>query len=124
MKLKIYQVDAFAEKPFEGNPAAIMQAIAEENNLAETAFFIPADDGFHIRWFTPTKEVKLCGHATLAAAYTQLIPYWSDRLGKSELSAKQVSARVGKVLCELDGDRVLISGTAVKYMEGSIEIRE
>ncbi len=80
MKLSIYQIDAFAEKAFEGNPAAvvpleywlpdtIMQSIAEENNLAETAFFVPTESGFHIRWFTPSKEVKLCGHATLASAF-------------------------------------------------------
>ncbi len=259
MKLTIYQIDAFAEKSFEGNPAAVvpleewlpesvMQAIAEENNLAETAFFVPAVAGFHIRWFTPNKEMKLCGHATLASAfvlfnilgynesllsfdslsgpltvtkegelltlnfpsqpparcdippllikglgrkpteclenedyiavfereedvfdidpnheclkqlelrgvivtapssefdfivrffapkfgipedpvtgsaYTQLVPYWSARLGKSNLVAKQVSARGGKVICTLTCDRVLISGSAVKYMEGMIEI--
>jgi len=260
MKLKIYQIDAFAEKPFEGNPAAVvpltqwlppttMQAIAEENNLAETAFYVPANSGFHIRWFTPNKEVKLCGHATLASAfvlfnilnyesdaitfeslsgplyvakdgdlltldfphqepkstyapeelvrglgktplecyenedflavfesegdisemtpdhnelkkldlrgvivtapsseydfvarffapkygipedpvtgsaYTQLTPYWGRKLGKSKLRAKQISSRGGKLLCELKGDRVLISGSAVKYMEGTIEIK-
>jgi predicted PhzF superfamily epimerase YddE/YHI9 len=80
MELDIYQVDAFANKAFEGNPAAIcplnewlpddvMQNIAAENNLAETAFFIPTKSGFYIRWFTPTKEVSLCGHATLASAH-------------------------------------------------------
>lgn len=80
MKLPIYQIDAFAEKPFEGNPAAIcpldewlpgkmMQSIAQENNLSETAFFVPTQTGFHIRWFTPLAEVDLCGHATLASAY-------------------------------------------------------
>jgi len=259
MKLDIYQVDAFAEKNFEGNPAAVvpldrwlpdvvMQAIAEENNLAETAFFVPSEKGFHIRWFTPNSEVKLCGHATLASAYalftflgckekalsfeslygvlrvtkeddlltldfpvqppevcsapalltaglgkapvaclkhddhiavfdneedvlsikpnhealkqldlrgvivtapssefdfvarffapklgvpedpvtgsayTQLMPYWSDRLGKLKLQAKQLSSRGGKLLCEIKGDRVLISGRAVTYMTGSIEI--
>jgi PhzF family phenazine biosynthesis protein len=260
MKLDIYQIDAFAEKQFEGNPAAVvpldewlpesvMQAIAEENNLAETAFFVPTESGYHIRWFTPNKEVKLCGHATLASAYvlfdilgskeeilsfeslsgellvsktgnlltlnfpvqspvicstpdllaaglgkvpleclkhddyvavfeneeevlslvpnhevlkqldlrgvivtapssefdfiarffapklgvpedpvtgsayTQLMPYWSSKLGKSQLQAKQVSTRGGKILCELKGDRVLISGSAVTYMVGSIEIK-
>ena len=259
MKLDIYQIDAFAEKNFEGNPAAVvpldrwlpdvvMQAIAEENNLAETAFFVPSEKGFHIRWFTPNSEVKLCGHATLASAYvlftflgykekvlsfeslsgellvtkmgdlltldfpvqppeicnistrlteglgkapveclkhddyiavfdneedvlsikpnhealkqldlrgvivtapssefdfvarffapklgvpedpvtgsayTQLMPYWSDRLGKLKLQAKQLSSRGGKLLCEIKGDRVLISGRAVTYMTGSIEI--
>ncbi len=80
MKLSIYQIDAFAENPFEGNPAAIcpleewlsdelMQSIAEENNLSETAFFVPTEQGFHIRWFTPDTEVDICGHATLASAY-------------------------------------------------------
>ena len=260
MKLKIYQIDAFAEKPFEGNPAAVvpltqwlpdttMQAIAAENNLAETAFYVHANSGFHIRWFTPNKEVKLCGHATLASAfvlfnilnydsdaimfeslsgplyvakdgdlltldfpnqepqstyapealirglgkapvecyknedflavfesegdisemtpdhnelkkldlrgvivtapsseydfiarffapkygipedpvtgsaYTQLTPYWGRKLSKSKLRAKQISSRGGKLLCELKGDRVLISGSAVKYMEGTIEIK-
>lgn len=259
MKLAIYQIDAFAEKPFEGNPAAvvpldvwlpdsIMQAIAAENNLAETAFFVRSQHGYHIRWFTPNSEVSLCGHATLASAfvlfnllgyqqpvvsfeslsgelrvtqadglltldfpiqppqachtpeplirglgkaplaclkhddyvavfenekdvlairpdydalqqldlrgvivtapssefdfiarffapklgvpedpvtgsaYTQLIPYWSDKLGKSRLQAKQVSARGGKLGCERKGERVLISGRAVTYMMGSIEI--
>lgn len=259
MKLDIYQIDAFAERPFEGNPAAvvpledwlpdsIMQAIAEENNLAETAFFVPSPDGFHIRWFTPTKEVALCGHATLASAYalfnflgwqekvvsfdslsgplhvseadglltldfpsqppepcsipeslvaglgkvpveclkhddyvavfeseedvfgiepdhealkqldlrgvvatarssefdfiarffapkfgipedpvtgsayTELTPYWSEKLEKLQLRAKQVSRRGGKVFCELKGDRVLISGTAVVYMMGRINV--
>ena len=80
MKLKIFQVDAFADHVFEGNPAAvipleswlpneIMQKIAMENNLSETAFFVAKDDGFHIRWFTPLAEVDLCGHATLASAH-------------------------------------------------------
>jgi len=80
MKIPVYQIDAFANKPFEGNPAAIcplqswlpdetMQSISEENNLSETAFFIPIENGFHIRWFTPVAEVDLCGHATLASAY-------------------------------------------------------
>lgn len=80
MELTLYQVDAFADKPFTGNPAAIcplenwlpdevMQAIAMENNLSETAFFVPVETGYHIRWFTPVSEVKLCGHATLASAF-------------------------------------------------------
>jgi PhzF family phenazine biosynthesis protein len=80
MQLIIYQEDAFAEKVFSGNPAAViplqkwlpdetMQNIASENNLSETAFFIPEGSGFHIRWFTPVSEVDLCGHATLASAH-------------------------------------------------------
>jgi PhzF family phenazine biosynthesis protein len=80
MRIPLYQVDAFTSRLFGGNPAAVcplrewlseptMQAIAAENNLAETAFFAPAGDGYLLRWFTPTVEVDLCGHATLASAY-------------------------------------------------------
>ena len=80
MKLSLYQIDAFANKIFEGNPAAVipldnwlpdktMQSIAQENNLSETAFFCPSDNNYEIRWFTPNSEVELCGHATLASAY-------------------------------------------------------
>ncbi len=84
MEISLYQIDAFASKLFEGNPAAVcpldewlpddtMQAIAAENNLSETAFFVPTGSGFHIRWFTPVSEVDLCGHATLASAYVLFI---------------------------------------------------
>jgi len=80
MKLPIYQVDAFASEPFEGNPAAVcpldewladelMQQIAMENNLSETAFFVEQENEYRLRWFTPTTEVDLCGHATLASAH-------------------------------------------------------
>ena len=80
MELNIYQVDAFSSQLFHGNPAAIiplgdwldedlMQKIAAENNLSETAFFVPEEEGYDIKWFTPTIEVDLCGHATLAAAH-------------------------------------------------------
>lgn len=80
MKIKIYQVDAFTETVFGGNPAAVcpldswlddalLQNIAAENNLAETAFYVKTADGFHLRWFTPKSEVDLCGHATLATAH-------------------------------------------------------
>lgn len=80
MSLPLFQVDAFTDTPFRGNPAAVcllsqareaawMQAVAAEMNLSETAFVSPASDGFDLRWFTPTVEVALCGHATLAAAH-------------------------------------------------------
>ncbi|MDX1454359.1 MAG: PhzF family phenazine biosynthesis protein [Gammaproteobacteria bacterium] len=81
MKLEFFQVDAFTSEPLRGNPAAVvpleswlsddrMLAIAAENNLSETAFFVPHDSGgYHLRWFTPTREVDLCGHATLATAH-------------------------------------------------------
>src|SRR5437868_4790537 len=80
MRLPIYQIDAFADRVFAGNPAAVvpleewlpdatLQAIAAENNLSETAFFIRQGETYALRWFTPTVEVDLCGHATLASAY-------------------------------------------------------
>ena len=81
MSLAIHQVDAFAERAFTGNPAAVcildtrrddawMQAVATEMNLSETAFLEPRDDGsFSLRWFTPAVEVDLCGHATLSSAH-------------------------------------------------------
>ena len=81
MKLDLYQVDAFADRVFNGNPAAvvplrawlddsILQKIAQENNLSETAFYVRTEAGHELRWFTPSHEVDLCGHATLAAAHT------------------------------------------------------
>ena len=80
MGVPIYQVDALTERPYQGNPAAVcllqapkdeawMQAVANENNLSETAFLFPEKDGYRLRWFTPKSEVKLCGHATLASAH-------------------------------------------------------
>lgn len=92
-KLDIYQVDAFTDHLFGGNPAAVvplqtwlpeatMQAIAAENNLSETAFFVPENEGFHIRWFTPSIEVALCGHATLATAFVifEKLNYTSENI--------------------------------------------
>jgi PhzF family phenazine biosynthesis protein len=80
MGIAIYQVDAFTEKPFRGNPAAVcillktgeeawMQNVAREMNLSETAFLHKQRDGFNLRWFTPAVEVELCGHVTLASAH-------------------------------------------------------
>lgn len=109
MKQKIYQVDAFADRLFSGNPAAvcpmqqwledeILQNIAMENNLAETAFYVKQGDKYEIRWFTPAVEVDLCGHATLAAAYvlfnheghkSDTIQFYSPRSG--ELTVKQTN---------------------------------
>jgi PhzF family phenazine biosynthesis protein len=254
-----YQIDAFTQNVFEGNPAAVcplphwldaavLQAIASENNLSETAFFVAARSGYELRWFTPVAEVDLCGHATLASAYVlfellgyarpaitfatrsgdlivkrhgerlamdfptrpprrcaapaaliaglgltpievlaaedyvavleheqqvrelrpdltplsaldlrgvaitapgrdadfvsrffapkhgipedpvtgslhcALTPYWAERLGKQSLIAHQVSRRGGTLLCELAGERVMLSGHAVKFMVGQIEV--
>jgi PhzF family phenazine biosynthesis protein len=262
MRIPLYQVDAFTSRLFGGNPAAVcplqqwlpdatMQGIAAENNLAETAFFAPRGDGYLLRWFTPTVEVELCGHATLASGYVVtrilqperssvsfdtlkagrlevtrdgdllamdfpawppeaqtpdprvlaalgtapaqscvtrgrtlavydrtedvaalqpdfaamrrvpganviatapgqngvdfvsryfapnhgvdedpvtgsahcvLTPYWAARLGKQQLTARQVSARGGELVCTLRGDRVTIGGRAVLYLEGTITV--
>ncbi len=100
MNLSIYQVDAFTKHLFGGNPAAIvplatwlpapeMQKIAAENNLAETAFFIPQGENFELRWFTPELEIDLCGHATLATAhilFTEL-SYTKDQIHFHTLNA-------------------------------------
>lgn len=106
MKQKIYQIDAFTDKVFSGNPAAVcpldkwlsdelLQQIAMENNLAETAFYVKQDNQFQIRWFTPTVEVDLCGHATLAAAFVLFnyenhpgnqINFYSTRSGQLTVS--------------------------------------
>lgn len=252
-----YQIDAFTDHVFGGNPAAVcpldswprddlMQSIAAENNLSETAFFVPEDEAFRLRWFAPLSEVDMCGHATLASAYVlfeclgyakeqirfvtrsgelqvqragdqlrmdfparpprvctapaallaglkatplavlaaddymavfadpeqvrtlqpdqaelakldlrgviitapgsdvdfvsrffgpkvgipedpvtgsahcTLAPYWGKRLHKHRLQARQTSARGGELVCELEGERVLLYGQAVKFMEGEL----
>jgi predicted PhzF superfamily epimerase YddE/YHI9 len=259
VKLPLFQIDAFTDRLFGGNPAAVvlleswlpdkvLAAIAAENNLAETAFVVPGSDEIPLRWFTPTVEVDLCGHATLAAAHVlfrhvtpsanqvtfatrggnlivsrdaerltldfparpgvpieiseqlvlalgarpseaflardllaifecesavrdlrpdlarvaaldafgvivsapgetvdfvsrffapaagipedpvtgaahcTLVPYWAARLGKSSLTAKQLSFRGGDLACQLAGNRVLISGNAVEYLHGEIDV--
>jgi predicted PhzF superfamily epimerase YddE/YHI9 len=259
LKLPLFQVDAFSNRLFRGNPAAVvlledwlpddvLQAVAAENNLAETAFVIPLEDSCPLRWFTPAVEVDLCGHATLAAGYVlfahrfpererlvfetrsgklfvsragellrldfparpgepiavpgavaealgakpretflardllvvfgdereirdmrpdfdrvaaleamgvivtapgaevdfvsryfaprvgipedpvtgsahcTLVPYWANRLGKTRLTARQLSARGGELSCEIRGDRVGIAGNAVEYLRGEINV--
>lgn len=262
MRLPIYQVDAFTAERFGGNPAAVvpleswlpdavLQSVAAENNLAETAFFVPEGQGWDLRWFTPVTEVELCGHATLATAYVIanvlepgrtepmvfttrkagaltvtregdrlvldfpsrpprpepidarlaevlggpqpqamlgqsyvlvvyedeaqvralspdfkalaalgvmaictapgsggidfvsrffapshgidedpvtgsahciLTPYWAERLGRTQLEARQISKRVGALSCTLAGDRVRMAGDAVLYLEGTIVV--
>ena len=264
MKIPIFQIDAFAEAAFSGNPAAVcplekwldddlLQSIAFENNLSETAFFVAEGKEFHLRWFTPLREVDLCGHATLAAgfvilnhlglvdlevafrtrsgvlyvrrngkslnmyfpilppgevyiaepeivqamglapqlcmrisevhgtpykflvyeteeevaglnpnfsnlqanviataaglnvdfvsrffaplagidedpvtgsAHCTLAPYWAERLGKSELTARQISKRGGNVRCNIEGDRVVLTGECAFYMEGQIYLSD
>ena len=114
MNLKIYQLDAFTNKVFGGNPAAVvpltkwisdelMQKIALENNLAETAFYVWEGDKYHIRWFTPTVEVDLCGHATLATAY-QIFHYENYQKSIIEFNSRSGILKVEKRddLLELD----------------------
>jgi PhzF family phenazine biosynthesis protein len=111
MELRIFQVDAFADRLFGGNPAAVcpleawlpdavMQQIAAENNLAETAFYIRTNGGFHIRWFTPTVEVDLCGHATLASAHVVFVEdrYAGDVVEFASKSGPLKVTREGELL--------------------------
>ena len=99
--MRIYQLDAFTDRLFSGNPAAVipltdwlpderMQQIASENNLAETAFYVKTDEEatYHIRWFTPTVEVDLCGHATLAAGY--VVFFLENKQDGNALAADQI----------------------------------
>lgn len=260
MQIPIFQLDAFTSRRFSGNPAAVcplegwiddtvLQGIAAENNLSETAFLVASGEGFEIRWFTPKAEIDLCGHATLASAavvfkrlrpelqrvrfatrragvlevaraddwlvmdfpsrppapcaapawlapalgaeplevqsardlvarfaneaavrslapdmaavlaggvhavivtapgddcdfcsrffapavgvpedpvtgsaHCTLVPYWAGRLGRTELVARQVSARGGELRCRLRGDRVELAGQVVWYLEGTIQV--
>lgn len=113
MKLEIFQVDAFTSRAFGGNPAAVvpltewlptgtMQSIALENNLSETAFFVPDGDEFGLRWFTPTFEIDLCGHATLATAHVIF-----EVLG-TEKSVLKFQTKSGLLTVERDGGRLVL----------------
>ena len=99
---QLFQIDAFTGQLFAGNPAAVvplqewlddsvLQAIAAENNVPETAFFVPSGSGFRLRWFTPETEVKLCGHATLAAAFVLFTELEPDR---TEISFDSLSGNL------------------------------
>ena len=114
MKLKIFQVDAFTRETFRGNPAAVvplqewlpedvMLAIAAENNLSETAFFVDQNERYEIRWFTPAAEVALCGHATLASAHVIF-----NELGLEKDAIKFHSPRSGELGVTKDGDRLVL----------------
>jgi len=111
MTIPIYQVDAFTLGPFSGNPAAVcpldawldddtMQNIAAENNLAETAFIVARDEVYDLRWFTPTVEVDLCGHATLAAGYVVL-----NHL-RTDLNSVSFETISGKLIVTREGERL------------------
>ena len=113
MRLPLYQIDAFASRVFSGNPAAVcpltdwlpdatLQAIAEENNLAETVFFVGGGGRYRIRWFTPLQEIDLCGHATLASA--------DVILGSLEPSLGEIvfDSASGPLRVEREGERLVL----------------
>lgn len=113
--MKIYQVDAFTSELFGGNPAAvcplekwipddIMQKIAAENNLAETAFYVNKGDEYEIRWFTPKVEVDLCGHATLAASYVLC-----NHDGCTSKTIRFVSPRSGVLTVSVENDLLVLN---------------
>jgi PhzF family phenazine biosynthesis protein len=121
LKLSIFHIDAFAENLFEGNPAAViplekwlpdnlLQDIAQENNLSETAYFIKEGDEYHIRWFTPSVEVDLCGHATLASAHVifEILGTQADKIVFHSKSGELKVARKGELI-ELDFPMATIS---------------
>ncbi len=110
MSLTIWQVDAFTDEPFRGNPAAVcilpvardpawMQAVGREMNLSETAFLTRREDGFDLRWFTPAIEVDLCGHATLASAHV----LWQEGVLRQDEAAR-FHTRSGLLTARRDGD--------------------
>lgn len=128
MKLTQYQVDAFAARAFEGNPAAIcplqewlddalMQSIAMENNLSETAFFVPLGEGFELRWFTPDGEVDMCGHATLASAYILFnkMGYARERI--------RFSTRSGDLFVVQKGDLLEMDFPAIPLQRNDIDAK-
>ena len=177
MEIPLFQVDAFTDRPFAGNPAAVcllpepkddqwMQAVAAEMNLSETAFLRKQDDGYRLRWFTPKIEVEseeivrslkpdfaqlrqismrgvivtspsddprfdfvsryfapgagIDEDPVTGSAHCCLGPYWSERLGKREMTAYQVSARGGVVRVRVIGDRIMLGGQAVTVMKGGL----
>jgi PhzF family phenazine biosynthesis protein len=127
MRIPIYQVDAFADQLFRGNPAAIcplekwlpdqtLQSIAAENNLAETAFYISNGKNYRLRWFTPVVEVDLCGHATLASAHVILQI-------RRETAAARVSfeTKSGELIVSKDGDLYALDFPARVAVESPVD---
>ena len=126
------QIDAFTDRPFAGNPAAVclldderdaawMQAVAAEMNLSETAFVRPLDKGFELRWFTPTIEVELCGHATLASAHA----LWSEEVVEPD-SEIQFHSLSGELTCARRDDFIELDfpATPVTPAEPSVDLCE
>jgi len=132
MKIPIYQVDAFTDRLFGGNPAAVcpleewlpdvtMQAIAEENNLSETAFFVPKGDAFELRWFTPKIEIALAGHPTLATAH---VIYEHLGYGRPHISfftkggELRIKKKKGLILMDFPGFELAPSDTPEALIKG------
>lgn len=126
MKIPVYQVDAFTEKLFAGNPAAVcpleawlpddqMQSIAAENNLAETAFFVANDGNYDLRWFTPAVEVDLCGHATLASAHVLF-----EKLG-AQGDEVRFQTKSGQLIVRRNGDLLTLDFPARPPVECSYD---
>lgn len=126
MKIKLYQIDAFTGNPFSGNPAAVcpldewidddlMQNIARENNLSETAFFVRKGKRFSLRWFTPEMEVDLCGHATLASAYV-IFSFLDTSLSEIEFSTQS-----GILEVEQKGDLLAMNFPSRPPVEAEVE---
>jgi PhzF family phenazine biosynthesis protein len=129
MNIPIYQVDAFTNQPMCGNPAAVcplsewiadetMQKIAAENNLSETAFFVKRDAHYELRWFTPTTEIDLCGHATLASSHVVF-----NCLNPPNLEEKVIgffSPRSGRLSVEKQGDILVLDFPAFSHNEIAI----
>ena len=119
MRIPLYQVDAFASRLFEGNPAAVcpletwlpdevMQSVAAENNLSETAFLVRSGEDWDLRWFTPEAEVDLCGHATLASGWVVL-----ERLERGRSSAR-FHTRSGPLVVEREGERLALDVPSIE----------
>jgi predicted PhzF superfamily epimerase YddE/YHI9 len=126
MHIPIYQVDAFTDEPFQGNPAAVclldgpaderwMQNVAAEMNLSETAFLHPEEDGYRLRWFTPAAEVELCGHATLASAHT----LFETGLVRPDDEARFYTLS-GLLTARLNGDEVELNFPATPAQPSSV----
>lgn len=127
MPVACLQIDAFADRPYAGNPAAVcllddardakwMQAVAAEMNLSETAFVRPADGEFELRWFTPTVEVDLCGHATLAAAHA----LWSEGIMESDAEIR-FRTRSGVLTAARRGDLVELDFPATRPVAAELD---
>ncbi|WP_160106345.1 PhzF family phenazine biosynthesis protein [Pseudomonas izuensis] len=127
MQLEFHQVDAFSDRPFSGNPAMVykldawladelMQKIAAEHNLAETAFLVREGQGWHIRWFTPTTEVPLCGHATLASAYVLFEIY------KEPVEHLAFTCKSGPLSVSREGGRLWLDFPAIVASEVGVTL--